>query len=156
MILSIVGDSKSGKTTIVTKLVSTLKSKGVKVVVVKHTHGFEIDKEGKDSWKIYQSGADVVISSKDKLALIKRQESEDFDEIYRRYLKDYDVIITEGFNDAGKDRIVVLNSKSNLERYKKGRILAIVSDTLVDGYVHFRRDELNKLIEFVLNYLNVD
>ncbi|RLI80585.1 molybdopterin-guanine dinucleotide biosynthesis protein B [Archaeoglobales archaeon] len=154
MILSIVGDSKSGKTTIVTRLVSVLKSKGLKVVVVKHTHGFEIDREGKDSWKIYQSGADVVLSSKNKLALIKRQYNEDFDEIYEHYLKDYDVVITEGFNDAGKDRIVVLNS-GNLERYKKGKILAVVSDVSIDGYVCFRKDELDGLVEFVLKYLNV-
>ena len=156
MILSVVGDSKSGKTTIVTKLVRALKDRGLKVAVVKHTHGFEIDKEGKDSWKIYKSGADVVLSSKNKLALIKRQNNEDFDEIYNRYLKDYDIVITEGFNDAGKDRIVVLNSESNLERYKKGRILAVVSDNLIDDYVSFRKDELDDLIKFILDYLGVD
>ncbi|RLI74885.1 molybdopterin-guanine dinucleotide biosynthesis protein B [Archaeoglobales archaeon] len=156
MILSVVGDSKSGKTTIVTKLVSTLKSKGLRVAVVKHTHGFEIDKEGKDSWKIYESGADVIISSKDKLALIRRQDKEDFDEICYRYLRDYDVVITEGFNDAGKDRIVVLNSKSNLERYKKGKIIAVVSDTPINGYVYFKKDQQDELLRFVLDYLNVE
>ncbi len=155
MILSIVGDSKSGKTTIVTKLVPVLKSKGLKVAVVKHTHGFEIDKEGKDSWKIYHSGADVVLSSKNKLALIKRQDNENFDEIYERYLKDYDVVITEGFNDAGKDRIVVLNSKNNLGRYQKGKIIAIVSDFPIDGYTCFKKSELDELIKFILDYLNV-
>ena len=154
MIISIVGDSKSGKTTIVTRLVHKLKSMGLKVAVVKHTHGFEIDKKGKDSWKIFQSGADVVLSSKNKLAFVKRQK-DDFDEIYEQFLKDYDVVITEGFNDAGKDRIVVLNSQNSLNRYKKGKILAIVSDFSFDNYVCFKKNQLDELIDFILSYLGL-
>ncbi len=49
-IVSVVGNSNSGKTTLLEKVVGELKSKGCRVVVIKHTpHGFDIDQPGKDT-----------------------------------------------------------------------------------------------------------
>jgi len=73
-VVSIVGKSNSGKTTLLEKLIPELKRRGYRVATVKHdTHGFEIDRPGKDTWRLAQAGADaVVISSGDKLALKDR------------------------------------------------------------------------------------
>jgi molybdopterin-guanine dinucleotide biosynthesis protein B len=152
MILSIVGTSDSGKTTLITRIVPILKKKGLKVVVVKHhAHGdFEIDKEGKDSWKIYNSGADILISSPVKMAFIRRAENDNLDWIYERYLKDdYDIVLTEGFSRAGKDRIVVVDKAEKVEHFKHGRILAVVCDEPIDGYPTFRRDDVEEIAEFI-------
>lgn len=151
MIISIVGPSKSGKTTLLTKLIPLLRERGLRVVVVKHhAHGdFEVDKEGKDSWKIYNSGADVVIASPVKMAFIRRMEGDDLDHICENYLKDYDLILTEGFNKAGKDRIVVLGNPEDLEFFKRGRILAVVCDREIEGYKTFKRDEVERIAEFI-------
>lgn len=149
MILSILGNSNSGKTTLITGIVPVLKEKGFKVVVVKHTvRDIEIDSEGKDSWKITQSGADVVVASPRRMAFIKEEE-DDIDAISERYLKEYDLIITEGFNRAGKDRIVVLNEPEELERFKQGTIKAVVCDKPLEGYECFRPDEIEKIAEFI-------
>ena len=77
-VVSIVGKSNSGKTTLLEKLIPELKRRGYRVATVKHdTHGFEVDQPGKDTWRLAQAGADaVVISSSDKLALIKRVRDE--------------------------------------------------------------------------------
>ncbi len=152
MILSIVGTSDSGKTTLITRVVPILREKGLKVAVVKHhAHGdFEIDREGKDSWKIYNSGADILISSPVKMAFIRRTENDDLDWIYERYLKgDYDLVLTEGFSKAGKDRIVVVDKAEKVEHFKHGRILAVVCDEPVDGYPAFRRDDVEEIAEFI-------
>jgi molybdopterin-guanine dinucleotide biosynthesis protein B len=51
-IVSIVGKSDSGKTTLLEKLVAELRSRGLRIATVKHdAHSFEIDHEGKDSWR---------------------------------------------------------------------------------------------------------
>ncbi|ADC65081.1 molybdopterin-guanine dinucleotide biosynthesis protein B [Ferroglobus placidus DSM 10642] len=153
MIISFVGTSDSGKTTLLTKVIPILVERGLKVAVVKHhSHGdFEIDKEGKDSWKLYQAGADVVISSPVKMAFIKRATNDDLDEIYERYLKgDYDLVLTEGFNKAGKDRIVIVRDPKDIEYFKHGKILAVVCDEKVEGYTWFRRDEVEKIAEFII------
>ncbi len=156
MLLSIVGTSDSGKTTLITRMMPILKEKGLRVAVVKrHAHGdFEIDKEGKDSWKIYNSGADVVVTSPVKLAFIRRvseEEGSNLDWIYKRYLSDYDLVITEGFSKAGKDRIVVVKKPEEVEHFKQGRILAVVCDEKVEGYTWFRRDEVERIADFVLS-----
>ncbi len=156
-IISFVGTSDSGKTTILTKIIPKLVERGIKVAVIKHhAHGdFEIDKEGKDSWKLYNSGADVVISSPVKMAFIRRAENDTLDFIFERYLcGDYDLVMTEGFSKAGKDRIVVLNDPDKLRYFTHGRILAVVCDERVEGYVWFRRDEIDKIAHFISELVN--
>ncbi|WP_456330465.1 molybdopterin-guanine dinucleotide biosynthesis protein B [Archaeoglobus sp.] len=159
MLLSIVGTSDSGKTTLITRIMPILKEKGLKVAVVKrHAHGdFEIDKKGKDSWKIYNSGADVVIASPVKLAFIRRvseEEGNNLDWIYEGYLSDYDLVITEGFSKAGKERIVVVKKPEEVEHFKQGRILAVVCDEKIEGYTWFRRDEVERIADFILSLIN--
>jgi molybdopterin-guanine dinucleotide biosynthesis protein B len=50
--VSVVGNSGSGKTTFIEKLIPELIGRGLKVGTIKHdVHGFEMDKPGKDSWR---------------------------------------------------------------------------------------------------------
>ena len=108
-VVSIVGKSKSGKTTLIERLVPILIRKGLKVAVVKHAKmGFEIDREGKDSYRIFRSGADVVIVSEEKLAFIKRVESDDINQCLE-LLKGYDLILTEGFSKLRFPKIALDN-----------------------------------------------
>ena len=56
-IISIVGASNSGKTTFLEKLIPELASRGYRVGAVKHdAHGFEMDREGKDTWRLRGAG----------------------------------------------------------------------------------------------------
>ena len=59
--------SGTGKTTLIEKLIHTLKQKGLRLAVIKHDgHKFDIDHEGKDSWRFTHAGADItMISSAD-------------------------------------------------------------------------------------------
>ncbi|MCU0489929.1 MAG: molybdopterin-guanine dinucleotide biosynthesis protein B, partial [Anaerolineales bacterium] len=73
-ILSIIGKSNSGKTTLLEKLIPELRQRGYRVATIKHhAHaGFEIDQPGKDTWRHAQAGSQVVvITAPDKLALIE-------------------------------------------------------------------------------------
>lgn len=93
--------SGTGKTTIIEKLVPELKARGLRVAVIKHdAHTFEIDREGKDSWRFAKAGADVtVISSADKTALIEQRKLEFSDVVSR--IRDVDLILAEGYNQQG-------------------------------------------------------
>jgi molybdopterin-guanine dinucleotide biosynthesis protein B len=157
MILSVVGSPDSGKTTLIEKIVPILKKNGLKIVVVKHhAHGdFEFDRKGKDSWKFYESGADVVITSDKKTAMIKRTRNEyNLDIICKKYLSSYDLVLTEGFNRAGKDRIVVLNPDDDIERFKKGKILAVVCEKDVEGYKTYRHEQYEEIANLILRFLS--
>src|SRR4030042_6379079 len=72
-ILSIVGKSEAGKTTLIEKLLPCLVRRGIKVGTIKHdVHGFTMDKEGKDSYRHKQAGAHTtVISSPNKIGMVR-------------------------------------------------------------------------------------
>ena len=66
-IISIVGKSNSGKTTLIEKIIPELKKRGCKVGTIKHdVHGFEIDYEGKDTYRHFQAGPDTVVIASSK------------------------------------------------------------------------------------------
>ena len=76
-IFGIVGWSGSGKTDLVTRLIKFFVLRSLIVSSVKHTHHeFEIDKDGKDSFKHIEAGSsEVIIFSKKKWAMISKLHS---------------------------------------------------------------------------------
>ncbi|NLE76475.1 MAG: molybdopterin-guanine dinucleotide biosynthesis protein B [Chloroflexi bacterium] len=107
--LSVVGKSNVGKTTMLEKLIAELKRRGYRVAVVKHdAHSFDIDIPGKDTWRLAQAGADqVVIASPQKVALIRRLESEWPLERILQEIRDVDLVLTEGYKRGPLPKIEV-------------------------------------------------
>ena len=77
-IISIISKKRSGKTTLLEKLIPELKQRGYRVGIVKHDiHGFDIDHKGKDTYRHKAAGATAVaISSPWKISLIQDVEKE--------------------------------------------------------------------------------
>lgn len=111
-IVSFVGKSGSGKTTVLEKIITRLVKKGYRVGTIKHdAHGFEIDYEGKDSWRHKQAGAKtVVLSSPQKVAVVKDVKEEmTVDALKFNFLNNnLDIIITEGYKKAKNPKIEVI------------------------------------------------
>lgn len=132
-IVSIVGKSGSGKTTLLEKVVTELTNRGYKIGTIKHdVHGFEIDYEGKDSWRHKKAGAKtVVLSSPDKIAVIKDVDEEwEPSSLCFSFIKDVDIIITEGYKKAIYPKIeVIRKAKSTRPICRKDKnLIAIASD----------------------------
>lgn len=72
-VIGLCGFSGAGKTTLVERLIPILRVSGQRVSVVKHAHhDFDIDHEGKDSWRHRQAGAfEIVIASDRRLAKMR-------------------------------------------------------------------------------------
>ncbi|MGI6684066.1 MAG: molybdopterin-guanine dinucleotide biosynthesis protein B [Bacillota bacterium] len=130
-VLSFVGKSNSGKTTLLEKVIRELKKRGLRIAVIKHhTHEFEIDHPGKDTWRHGQAGADIVaISSPSKVAFIERRETElTLDEVISR-ISHVDIIITEGYKKENKPKIEVFRSAAHRELLSQPEeLIAIASD----------------------------
>jgi molybdopterin-guanine dinucleotide biosynthesis protein B len=108
-IVSIVGKSDAGKTTLIEKLIPELKRRGYRVATIKHdAHQFDIDHPGKDSYRHFHAGADwTIIGSPAKLALVRRLDREfTLDEIAAQ-ITDVDLILTEGYKREARRRIEV-------------------------------------------------
>ncbi|MBI1987999.1 MAG: molybdopterin-guanine dinucleotide biosynthesis protein B [Nitrospinae bacterium] len=135
-IVSIVGRSDSGKTTFLEKLIPELTRRGYRVATIKHdTHGFEVDREGKDSWRHAQAGAQVVvISSPQKLALIKRVEADLTLDQIAPLIGKVDLILTEGYKREEKPKIEVYRRAAHPEPLctRENQLIAMVTDDPVD------------------------
>jgi molybdopterin-guanine dinucleotide biosynthesis protein MobB len=107
-VVSIVGRSKSGKTTLIEKLIPLLKARGYRVGTVKHhAHpGFDIDIPGKDTWRHAQAGSDhVVIAAPDKIAsIVMLQAPLDLPQILAG-MQDVDIVLTDGYRRANNPKL---------------------------------------------------
>ena len=83
--------SNTGKTVLIEGLIKELKNRGYTVATIKHdVHGFDIDKEGKDTWRHRKAGAEaVIISSKERMALIREVQEEGYKKSKYRKLEVY-------------------------------------------------------------------
>ena len=108
-VITFVGLSGTGKTTLLEKLIPVLKQQGLRLAVLKHdAHHFEMDKPGKDTYRFTAAGADVVtISNREKFAMIQRLEEEmTLRDIIRR-LPPVDLILTEGYKKSPDPKIEI-------------------------------------------------
>ncbi len=144
-IISVVGKSNVGKTTLLVKLLPELKKRGYRIATVKHdVHGFSIDQPGKDTWKHAQAGADtVVISSPRKIAIMENVEKEKtLDEIAEK-LDHIDLIITEGYKRQDKPKIEVFRSVIS-------DTFAVVTDQpLGVGVPEFAADDSTGIVDLI-------
>ena len=96
------GESNSGKTHLITKIIKILSEEGYKIAAIKMTDKkISIDTKGKDTWKYSQNGAKIVVFStpietnylvKDSLNLYEAiQKINNFGK--------FDIILIEGAND---------------------------------------------------------
>jgi molybdopterin-guanine dinucleotide biosynthesis protein B len=134
-VVSMVGKSGVGKTTALELVIREIKRRGYRVGTVKHdTHGFEMDKPGKDSWRHAQAGSDaVVLSGPQKVALIRRLDHElALDEIVR-LMGDVDLVLTEGYKRGDKPKIEVTRRERGMELLCEAEeLIGILTDYPVD------------------------
>lgn len=141
-IVSIVAKSGTGKTTLLEKLIAEFKRRGYRLGVLKHdAHRFEIDREGKDSWRLTKAGADtMIISSSEKLAMVKKNRKghePSAADIINTYFSDVDLVLTEGFKKNNFPKIEVnrkIRSEVLLCRGEENdsALIAVASDNQLD------------------------
>lgn len=109
-IISVVGKSSSGKTTLLQGVIAELKRRGVRVAVVKHSvHDFKLDSPGKDTWLLAQAGSELVaFNSPQSLVYFRKMEQgASLDDISRLLGEDFDILLTEGFAKEKAPKIEV-------------------------------------------------
>ena len=131
-LVCVVGKSGVGKTYVVEKLVAELKRRKYQVATIKHSaSGFDIDHEGKDTWRYTQAGSDTVaISSSQKLAIIRKVDHDlTLAELQRFLGPDFDIILAEGFKHDKAPKIEVHRKEFGPDLVcAKEELLAIATD----------------------------
>ncbi len=119
-IVAIVGNKKSGKTTVAVGLIRELSARGHRVMSVKHGHHFRLDREGTDSWRHrHEGGAHrVVLAGPDEVAMTGEwgdAGEPSLREIVGRYLSDAEIVVAEGFRRETVHRIEIYRSDIHSE-----------------------------------------
>jgi molybdopterin-guanine dinucleotide biosynthesis protein B len=137
---------------LIERIVPELKKRGYRVGTIKHdAHRFEIDYEGKDSYRHFHSGADVVaIASPEKFALIKRLKKSLLPErIVHMYFTNVDIVITEGYKSQNMPKIEVVKDKKPMCR-KKDNLIGLVSNKKLNIMLpQFKFSQINKICDFI-------
>ncbi len=153
-IISIVGKSSSGKTTLLEKLIAELKKREYKVAIVKHSHHKDdLDTAAKDTWRFTKAGSELsAINSLDHLAIYRRMEDYfDPQDISNFVLWDFDILLTEGFKSSNYPKIEVHRSGQGKELLTDSKfLLAVVTDEPLDVSVpQFSHDDVAGIVDII-------
>jgi molybdopterin-guanine dinucleotide biosynthesis protein MobB len=153
-VVSIVGRSNSGKTTVLEWLIPALRERGYRLAVIKHHRhrDFAFDVPGKDSYRYAQAGAEhVLVVGPDKLAHVRHYEREPALAEIVAGLTDVDLVITEGYKRAPTPKIEVSRRARSRELISPPETLvAIVSDQRFDVDVpHLALDDVAGLADLI-------
>ncbi len=152
-VLAFAAYSGTGKTTLIEKLVVSLKAKGLRLAVVKHDgHQFDIDHEGKDSWRYNRAGADItIISSEEKTACIE-QRSLSLEQVLAK-VHDVDLILVEGYKKEPLTQIGIRREAAGKDFPEElKRYIAIVTDmeNLETDIPKFALEDIENITEFIM------
>ena len=163
-VVSVVARSGTGKTTLLEKLIAEFCRRGYRVGALKHdAHHFEIDRPGKDSWRLTQAGAaTTVITSPQKTAMVKHHADRiepPLTDTLARYFGDVDLVLTEGFKASSLPKVEVHRQSLGASLLCRGErrdptLLAVASDApLVLDVPVFHIDDAGALCDFLIERL---
>ena len=152
-IVSIVGRSKSGKTTLIEKLIVELKSRGYRVATAKHTHrDMTLPESDKDSDRHLKAGseASLIVDPHGLMMIRPLQKELNLAQIAQIFGEDYDLILTEGYkqDDAPKIEVHRKDNAPPLTDVKK--LFAVVTDEPLDTKVRqFVLDDIKPIADLL-------
>lgn len=165
-VIGVTGWKNSGKTTLVVALVAALRGRGLRVATLKHaSHSFDIDHEGRDSYRHRDAGAcEVIVSSPKRWAQIREVEDggaeATFGELLGRLSSDPDIVVVEGFKNGPQPKICV--HRAGAERpFAAGdfaNAIAVVTDDadIDSGHLPvFVPDDPDALVDFIIEKTGV-
>ena len=110
-LLGITGYSGSGKTTLLEKLIPELIARHIRVSVIKHSHhNMQVDKEGKDSWRMKEAGSSQVILANDERWAIMTETPKpvSLDYLAQQFDRTLtDLVLVEGFKQESIQKILL-------------------------------------------------
>ena len=155
-IFSFNGWSGTGKTTLITKLITELSSRGWKVMGVKKVpEKFHLEPEGKDSRRFLEHGADTVylVSGKQLMKMKTIDKPEDFFILAREDQEEHDFVLIEGLSTEEAIIFEVYDPGISEDlKTDKNVLNAVISEYQVfDDLKYFKRDDIKN----IANYLEV-
>lgn len=163
-IIGISGWSGNGKTTLLDKLIPQLNDRGFTVSTLKHAHHkFDIDHEGKDSYRHREAGAqEVMISSSNRWALIhenRTQPESSFTDLTAR-MSNVDILLVEGFKTEDFPKIEIWRDevKSAFLHENNETVVAVAADVDLPNcpLPVLNLNQAADIADFIVTYLKLE
>ena len=158
-VIGIAGWKKSGKTTLVVRLIEEFTRRGLKVASVKHAHhNFQIDDAETDSARHRRAGAaQVAVVSAKRWALIRELSGApepDLADVIAQ-LGPCDLVIVEGYKSAAIPKIEARRSAASSRKMLADgdpNVIAIAADHACDGAGRpvFALDDIAAIADFIV------
>lgn len=163
-VLGFAAFSGTGKTTLLERVIPLLKAAGIRLALVKHSHhDFEMDKPGKDSYRLRKAGAgQMLLASKYRTTWIMEGDGEAepdlFELLPRLNTANLDLVLVEGFRHQPFPKIEIHRPVlgKRLLCAEDEDIVALVSDQPVAGEYVLPRLPINEpqvVADFILSWL---
>ncbi len=159
-LFGVVGWKNSGKTTLVAKLIAHFAARGLDVAAIKHAHhGFDVDREGRDSFRLREAGArTVAVSSAKRFAVMTELDGRPEPTLAElaSHIGDADIVLVEGFKRESHRKLEVRRREA-LQRTplapQDPSIVAVAADFEVEeaGLPVFSLDSIDAIAEFILS-----
>lgn len=124
-IVAVCGSSKSGKTTTVVEIVKELRLRGHSVATIKDVHvsNFVFDVTGKDTWRHWKAGAEVVglRAPNESILMIKRAMK--LNELIPHVRSDY--LVLEGFRSAALPKVLCATDEADVAREMQDDVFCV-------------------------------
>ena len=147
------GPSNSGKTTLIEKIAKRLIS-SYKIAIIKNDPGdkAKFDKEGKDSFKFFQTGAEVVVTSPTRTTYFSHRQKS-LDEIVEM-INDFDILLVEGLKYLPLPRIGIFRDEIDESYFRYINAVAIdesIDKNLIPSNIEILNlNDIDEIIEWVL------
>ena len=159
-IVTFVGRSGAGKTTLIERLIPELRGMGVRLGTVKHdVHGFEIDYPGKDSWRHKQAGSSItLISSPNRIGMIMDVDHDYTLDDLAPFFSGVDIILAEGYKGEDKPKVEVFRQGVHSQPIclNDGNLIALMTNADVDlGVPQFTTNDVRGLANFLVKHFRL-
>ena len=152
--MAFTGPSNSGKTTLIEKIAKRLIS-SYKLAIIKNDPGDKanFDTPGKDSYKFFQTGAEVVITSPTRTTYFSHRQKS-LNEIVDM-VKDFDILLVEGLKYLPLPRIGVFRGKIDESYFRYVKAVAIdnsIDKSKIPNHIEILDlNNIDEIIDWVLN-----
>ncbi|MEM9330689.1 MAG: molybdopterin-guanine dinucleotide biosynthesis protein B [Pseudomonadota bacterium] len=159
----IAGWKNSGKTALVSGLVSEIASRGFTVSTLKHAHHtFDLDTSGTDSFKHREAGArEVILVSQARWAIqheLRGEQEPPFEAIQQKFSK-CDLVLVEGYKKEKFPKIEIIEPKSSQKRLwiDDKNVVALACDEPQEAchLPQFGRDQVVEISDFILKFSGI-
>lgn|GEM_PF-655839 len=162
VVISFVGRSNSGKTTLIEKIISQYSKRGFLVAVVKSTnHRLSLTDEQKDTAKFLAGGAkgSIITDGSHCILEAKVEKENDPEVLVSQYFSHMDLVIVEGFKKSFLPKVEVIGDSSEKPLFEDGikDIQFIITDKIYKTDLEsYNRNDVDGIINALERFFFIE